>query len=637
MLASMLFTSLFVFAGDGTEPCTLRPTHGTPLLVGDVPSQKIALKSSGNCASLSAGSVLIANSSDNTKRASGNLSGSADTWTINVMSAIATSDDAERPLSSTWNIYTTENDLLGGGSAAAQLFVDSIPVRLESKTTVVYKDYPLLTEIVALNAKPADVAYAGTRDAGTNKDDDSLMNVTVVDLPFLGMESPTATWTISATGDVQLLDDSNPQVIKFRTHTSSLRPLKVKATRQRSNDEEFTLAIQLAASAEPSSVPLNIADLAYVLCQRDVRIGTYDVIRSNRLAAVANPSVTNGRCMIVISKEDIDFHIARAHGIPVRRYQCKETHGPTSFTMEVMAIAGPKGLPVGSGSNEEGQCEDRGAAKGEEITLIEGDEAEKKEHQGKLDTLKRLYGQQRATVFVYSDPSKREASRREFFFSAGLEGRREIPIGFGDEQPSQEQPIHIEIAVQPASDRGALPKEHERYPERTYSSTLRPKGPFGVTHRGNSLGSKSVRFFATVPVDFTAVRFPSAGLDLKSSKDPTAVQISTLTTGLLLTVEPWDYTRGVNMLAVPMRFQLGMLMSNWYKAEFQPSTYLGGAITLPLFRGTTQLDTDLALGVGWEVDLRSGYDSFAERNHLLVTLGVNIFSLFGPQSSPRKK
>lgn len=239
------------------------------------------------------------------------------------------------------------------------------------------------------------------------------------------------------------------------------------------------------------------------------------------------------------------------------------------------------------------------------------------------------------TYFVYTDKEKRDASRRTFIFSSTLDKRREIAIDFGGETPSPDRPIHVELYVQPVTAGAELPADLVQLPERRFTATLRPKGPFGITHVPNSLGSRSVRIFVTIPVDFAVVRFPAAGLDIKSTRDSTSAQLATLTTGALLTFEPWDYTRATNMYAVPMRWQAGLLMSNWYKGVFHPSTYVGYAITLPVFRGTSQLDSDLALGFGWEVDLRSGYEHFGHRNHFLITLGMNILSLFGPQSAPR--
>ncbi len=185
-------------------------------------------------------------------------------------------------------------------------------------------------------------------------------------------------------------------------------------------------------------------------------------------------------------------------------------------------------------------------------------------------------------------------------------------------------------------DDAEVPGARAKIPEYRFSITLRPKGPFGLTHAKSSRGSRSARIFLTVPLSFWAMRAPAAGLDLNTSKAPRAVQLTSLTTGLLLSFEPWDYVQGKNMYGVPFRGQIGALFSNWYKGQFQPSLYAGIAITLPVFRGVSQLDTDVALGFGWEVDLRRGYDTFGQRNHFLVTLGMNIFSLLGPQSSPRR-
>lgn len=382
--------------------------------------------------------------------------------------------------------------------------------------------------------------------------------------------------------------------------------------------ENFTISARLAESVENSSVPLSIADIAYVLCQKDVRIGLYDVIRDNQLAAVTNSAVTNGRCKVVVSEEDIDWAIVRHHGLLNRRHQCGSSYRRNKANKT-------KSLWM----QDEQECANRKAPDGEEITLLDADS------ERAVKKLKALYGQQRLTIFAYVDEKDEYANGQQFLFPAMLKGRREVAIDFLGEEPSPDRPIHVDIAVQPVADDKPVPADLSRWPERKYRSELRPKGPFGITHLPHSLGSKGFRIFATVPVDFAAVRFPAAGLDVQSTRDSTRVQLSTLTTGLLLTFEPWDYTRGVNMLAVPMRLQAGMLVSNWYKAAFEPSLYVGGGVTLPVIKGTSQTDIDLVLGFGAECDLRNGYERPGERFRGLVTIGLNVFSLFGPKSAPR--
>ncbi len=626
MLTSLAFLSvlnLLVATSSAPQECVLQPTHGTPLLLGDVEKQTIELTGNGWCYGVNA--TLLINGTDNSKRFHVNVKDNTETkylnkngggkkrrhrkhehFTMKTSSTLSTTLDANRSSSSSWNLFSDDLVATAGGQATARLVIESLPVQVSSTTTVIYNDYPLLTVLAASNAKPPGVA--------TISSDTTLSNTAFISLPNMGS---VATW--SATSDdanVTIAPTSgsagpnrtdivlrSQQIINFTVQQASANPVMATLKATRASKETFSLRVKLADSAENSSLPLNIADIVHVKCQKDVRQSHHVIINNDELAAVSNSVISNNLCTIVISEDAISRALAKRHGIDATHEKCKRR----------------KNTP---------RCKEIGAGDGEFITLLESADREK------LTKLTKLYGRQRLTIFVYSDDSKREASRQSIFISADLKGRRSIPINFGGEKPDRNKPFHVEIAGQPVASKGQL-SELKDYPERTYRATLRPKGAFGITHWSGSLGSKSLRVFATIPVDFASVRFPAAGLDLKSSSDTSAAQFTSLTTGLLLTVEPWDYRRSTNMFAIPFRFQGGLLMSNWYKGVFHPSTYLGGAVTLPLLRGTKQLDIDLALGLGWEVDLRNGYDSFGQRNHLLLTLGMNVLSLFGPQSAPK--
>ena len=586
--------------------------------------QKITLTEHGTCSSLPTGALLLVNSTDNMRRTTVQLDTSgATTRNLTVNTPVPAPKDTGAGVSSIWNIYTDDKAMSAGEKPLAQLMISPLSVTMTTTTTTIY-DNPALTEAVAIHAKPPGLAYVPSNTKN------GVRNIANLALPPMGSVTQ---WKASSADATLIINGANcngtcalqsPSSLEFSAVKPSPLPLLARLEATRPNGETFTLSARLADSSAYSSIPINIADTAYLLCQKDVRKGLDDEIRANNLAAITNSAVVNNLCKIVISEENIDHAIARQNNISVTRYICKNSYLQRNATQSL-------GSAKSRLTKGEARCEQIGGAQGESVSLFESQDATK------IKDLKSLYGRQQVTFFVYTDREKRDESRRTFIFSSDLQGRREVAIDFRGETPSPDKPIHVELYVQPVTAGTNLPPELDQLPERHFVATLRPKGPFGVTHKRNSLGSKSVRVFVTIPVDFAAVRFPAAGLDIKSTRDSTMVQLATLTTGALLTFEPWDYTRGTNMYAVPMRFQTGMLMSNWYKGVFHPSAYLGYAITLPVFRGTSQLDSDLALGFGWEVDLRSGYDHFGHRNHFLVTLGMNILSLFGPRSAPTGK
>ena len=639
--------------------CTLHPRHGTSLLLGDVSEQTIALIGNGKCSSLPPGGLMLANSTDSARRGTVTLAGGENTWTITVADSILASTGPGDSVSGSWSIYINERAMAAGEKPVAQVMISPLSVAVATKTTTVYDGRPALTAAVAKSAKPLDVAYVPSTvvPAGGSVKFHNIANISMSPV------GPVKEWVVSST-DATVVG-ANPfasvRTVAFTATEPSPLPLRVSLKATRPSGETFTVAARLADSSQYSSIPLNIADTAYLLCQTHVSQGRHDVIRANNLAAITNSAVTNDLCTLVISEDDIALAIAIQNNIPHTRYICKDNYRHAGGLQSNRAASSVVKVKRKSRSchrcralskqkcearknrrdlrieaeieatvQGEERCKQINGVSGEDVTILLKDDRKT------VEELKGIYGHQRVTFFVYTDKEKREESRRSFIFSSDLQRRREVALKFPGE-PSPDKPVHVEVFVQPVSAADELPEDLSQLPERQFAATLRPKGPFGITHRRGSRGSRSVRIFVTVPVDFAVVRFPAAGLDIKSTRDSTLVQLAALTTGALLTFEPWDYTRGTNMYAVPMRFQTGLLMSNWYKGEFHPSSYLGYAITLPVFRGTSQLDTDLALGFGWEVDLRSGYDGFEQRSHFLVTLGMNILSLFGPKSAPRGK
>jgi hypothetical protein len=159
-----------------------------------------------------------------------------------------------------------------------------------------------------------------------------------------------------------------------------------------------------------------------------------------------------------------------------------------------------------------------------------------------------------------------------------------------------------------------------------FRANLRPRGRFGWQ-------VLPIRAFMTFPLNFTGIRFPADPSRLRSSSQNTFAQATQLQLGTVVAIEPWNYDSGRNPLPIPTRFATGFHLYDISDGEFTPAFVLGATIVLPIVdlpKGVAedQLGTDAALGLFWEVDLQEE-SPFAYGNHFLVTLGLNVFSLFG--------
>ncbi len=158
-------------------------------------------------------------------------------------------------------------------------------------------------------------------------------------------------------------------------------------------------------------------------------------------------------------------------------------------------------------------------------------------------------------------------------------------------------------------------------PSRRFKEYLRPRGPFGFPC--------CMRMFVTVPVQAIGVRLPASPRDLRTSTDSVNFELTTLRTGVLVGMEPWNYATGKNWLAVPLRVLSGFnfVTVGTSSTRFDPSFVLGIAATFPLIESdrkiASQIGTSLALSVSWEVSLRDG------RSYAVIGLGLDFLTLFG--------
>ncbi len=163
---------------------------------------------------------------------------------------------------------------------------------------------------------------------------------------------------------------------------------------------------------------------------------------------------------------------------------------------------------------------------------------------------------------------------------------------------------------------------------------IRSRGAFGwpSSWRGNS-----IRAFVTVPANVAGMKFPASPAELRTSEDTTTMQLSTLDTGVLLAVEPWNYRYATNPLVLSPLLATGFLFRGFSTAPDQltrsrPLWVLGPQLRFPLNKGDNQRDIALALGLYWSVDLRQPRP-VQDGSHLLITFGVDVLSLFGAASA----
>lgn len=174
--------------------------------------------------------------------------------------------------------------------------------------------------------------------------------------------------------------------------------------------------------------------------------------------------------------------------------------------------------------------------------------------------------------------------------------------------------------------RDAADANRDRLDERAnYKARVRLRGPYG-------LGSP-IRVFVTIPVNVVGVRFPASPSDLNKSSDSPLYQSTTLTAGVAVALEPWNYALGRNGSRIPFRVSGGMNFIALSDKVFAPSLVVGAAFVLPVIEGPTAVSSAVSLGAYYENDLREQHP--LETGHrLLLTFGFNLFSLLSPQTTP---
>lgn len=433
--------------------------------------------------------------------------------------------------------------------------------------------------------------------------------------------------------------------------------------------------VKLAESAMRPRLTLPLAQALYVTCPRN-RVGTWMLEgRDHDVMAIHNSNVAMQECRVVISHDEILGAIARRHGIPVAVMRGYKAEALADLNRRITSVekqeADLKSAGVGITASDKRKSakitrqiarnkRKLGASIDEIRTSCAFSEAERlrrgepclnitKEHRERLDNLLAAYGTQEIVITVSTGKNAADTREVREFVNVNAGGRTEIAVPFPDGEPDPDQPYALKIAASPRSPERAeattetgvaetakppAVKARGTNSDDDFEMLLRPRGPFGFGGSRRSKGTRGIRMFLTVPLNVTAMRFPASGKDLQNSSQNTVAQMRNFDIGLLASIEPWDYGRRQNALPVPLRFSSGFLVNNWTRAPIGVSWLLGGSVNLPLIEGTNQLDTSLALGLYWEVDLRQT-NPFKTGSHVLLTLGFNIFSLLGAESAKK--
>jgi len=448
--------------------------------------------------------------------------------------------------------------------------------------------------------------------------------------------------------------------IGFQMTRESEQPLFVDLyySRRRAGESsvrQMRIQVQLAARARRSSVPFPLVSHAYVQCStnRLPSRPTFDIAENGQTLAVNDYVIDRDDCSIVVPTHRIDAQINQELGLgelerstcprySVRQYKKAHKSGDLSSD-EQPTGADTRRDCIAQSIPPYASLVHHAPAKNIDRETVRAMETSKY-----LDRVRALLGPQ--TLVYQITPQNPGRERNTIAFDLTAADVR-IPLEFGKKNPNEAEEFEIRFETQAKTDGDSSPGAGEprrssfcRNPTRCFLARVRSKGRFGVAHVRGTRGSNSVRVFATIPLDFVAFRFPPSGRTATSSADSNIAQITTLNTGLLLAIEPWNYITNRNMFALPFRFLFGGMVHRWQQGKFEPSMFTGGALALPLFKGLDANDRvsfDLTLSAGWELSLirsasaASWKDDFRSRNHFVIAVGLNVFALFSPKAAAK--
>lgn len=160
--------------------------------------------------------------------------------------------------------------------------------------------------------------------------------------------------------------------------------------------------------------------------------------------------------------------------------------------------------------------------------------------------------------------------------------------------------------------------------DNTFEARIRTRGLYGF--------GSDIRVFFTIPVSLVGVRFPASPSELSSSSSSRLAQISTLSAGLLIGMEPWDYRFARSKLPLPVRPQAGFHVVDVLERNRGIAALAGVTTTVPALDIADTVS--LNVGVFYENDLREDHPLLTG-HRLLFTSSINF--LASPSKGEAKK
>lgn len=534
---------------------------------------------------------------------------------------------------------------------------------LEFETRVVYTSDAILDHQLRATAGGAGINHL-TSDPVLDDEIDIVNIVTLVDSPenFPKKAPADHKWSVSASpssvefagyfdGEWLGQESTSPisdELIEFGLYSEeeSKQPIELHFRLEQTVDPTFILPmLDFTARIADDGIlerPLifPIGQAAQLSCPRAEGTSLYYLVQDGGTLSVSNSTVIGDACKIVIDPERVREVLADRHNL---RYTVYRSQSPRKRKKTAQSKVVEKfftKLELGSGGSDwrtlrkllniAEVCglsqEDIHLAFQYYCNLITPEGTQGRPclippDIGELEKIGRLldlYGTQDMKIRI-TDEATGESVELEKTIMLETEQVIEIPFAFPSDSVSPTDVFRIEWV----SSEGEV----------VLIALARPRGYFGLPAASHG---KSVRVYVTVPISLVGLRLPASGRDLESSSQSRYLGVSSFSTGAMFVVEPWNYNIGKNLIAaLPIYFASGFLFSLvGSEGVGRPQFLMGGGISFPLVQGSSHLDTSIAIGFHYGMDLGQRHPA-AEGSHFLITFGANVLSLFGARSTRR--
>lgn len=406
-------------------------------------------------------------------------------------------------------------------------------------------------------------------------------------------------------------------VIPFRTPQEQSGPVSAELNltwkvRKLSNQDEWDVAApilafrtQLASSVADETLPMDLRPVAQVEC-KDNAVAPRDIARHNETVGVDKTAAQNGQCRLVVDlcNEDSERLVQRGP----QRYRVRVRKDDRETSEEVV-LPFPRRLAVARKLDPKGREGVTASNENLSIRIAKADNDAKNKEEGSAE---RAHLEALTLEAEWKGAFGRRPECRSIHYLA-LPGATETTDGLYlvSVTPAPESDVYVR--------RDSVKKE-----DNPFEARIRMRGLYGF--------DTGIRAFVTVPINLLGVRLPANAPELASSNDNRLAQITTISTGILLGFEPWDYRFGRSSLPIPMRPQAGFHVVDLLERRRGIAALAGITTTVPALDVADTVSANL--GVFYENDLREDHP-LLNGHRLLFTTSVNF--LASPSKADAKK